>query len=162
MDIADFYHWRAFAELSPYVLICDGDDNFLRTYIQTSRNCEFKIEYINKYFPILSTLPAFLLASFIDCDYGIWGVALISLLYLAKSIKISAVIMAVLLVPYYGQHIYSNVVSFGAIRNMCFHFCLFCLFACTMGNTEARKSGFIIGHTRYTFYSLQFCVVSAW
>ena len=43
-----------------------------------------------------------------------------------------------------------------------FHFCLFCLFACTMGNTEVRKSGFIIGHTRYTFYSLQFCVVSAW
>lgn len=40
-----------------------------------------------------------------------------------------------------------------------FHFCLFCLFACTMGNTEVRKSGFIIGHTRYTFYSLQFCVV---
>lgn len=39
------------------------------------------------------------------------------------------------------------------------HFCLFCLFACTMGNTEVRKSGFIIGHTRYTFYSLQFCVV---
>ena len=23
-----------------------------------------------------------------------------------------------------------------------FHFCLFCLFACTMGNTEVRKSGF--------------------
>lgn len=40
-----------------------------------------------------------------------------------------------------------------------FHFCLFCLFACTMGNTEVRKSGFIIGHTRYTFYFLQFCVV---
>lgn len=49
-SIADFYHWRAFAELSPYVLICDGDDNFLRIYIQTSRNCKFKIEYFNKYF----------------------------------------------------------------------------------------------------------------
>lgn len=48
----------------------------------------------------------------------------------------------------------------GSSKKVCvFHFCLFCLFACTMGNTEARKSGFIIGHTRYTFYSLQFCVV---
>ena len=84
-------------------------------------------------FPILSTLPAFLLASFIDCDYGIWGNIFIAMLFLLRQYEICV-----------------------------FHFCLFCLFACTMGNTEVRKSGFIIGHTRYTFYSLQFCVVSAW
>ena len=108
-------------------------------------------------FPILSTLPAFLLASFIDCDYGIWGVALISLLYLAKSIKISAVIMAVLLVPYYGQHIYSNVVSFEAIRNMCFSL-LSILFVCLYNGQHGSKKKWIY-YWAYPLHILFFAIL---
>lgn len=108
-------------------------------------------------FPILSTLPAFLLSSFIDCDYGIWGVALISLLYLAKSIKISAVIMAVLLVPYYGQHIYSNVVSFEAIRNMCFSL-LSILFVCLYNGQHGSKKKWIY-YWAYPLHILFFAIL---
>jgi len=108
-------------------------------------------------FPILSTLPAFLLSSFIDCDYGIWGVALISLLYLAKSIKISAVIMAVLLVPYYGQHIYSNVVSFEAIRNMCFSL-LSILFVCLYNGQHGSKKKWIY-YWAYPLHILIFAIL---
>ena len=108
-------------------------------------------------FAILSTLPAFLLSSFIDCDYGIWGVALISLLYLAKSIKISAVIMAVLLVPYYGQHIYSNVVSFEAIRNMCFSL-LSILFVCLYNGQHGSKKKWIY-YWAYPLHILFFAIL---
>lgn len=108
-------------------------------------------------FPILSTLPAFLLSSFIDCDYGIWGVALISLLYLAKSIRISAVIMAVLLVPYYGQHIYSNVVSFEAIRNMCFSL-LSILFVCLYNGQHGSKKKWIY-YWAYPLHILFFAIL---
>ena len=98
-----------------------------------------------------------LLSSFIDCDYGIWGVALISLLYLAKSIKISAVIMAVLLVPYYGQHIYSNVVSFEAIRNMCFSL-LSILFVCLYNGQHGSKKKWIY-YWAYPLHILFFAIL---
>lgn len=114
-------------------------------------------EVADDIFPILSTLPAFLLSSFIDCDYGIWGVALISLLYLAKSIKISAVIMAVLLVPYYGQHIYSNVVSFEAIRNMCFSL-LSILFVCLYNGQHGSKKKWIY-YWAYPLHILFFAIL---
>lgn len=117
--------------------------------------------FLEKYYDysaeILSTLPAFLLSSFIDCDYGIWGVALISLLYLAKSIKISAVIMAVLLVPYYGQHIYSNVVSFEAIRNMCFSL-LSILFVCLYNGQHGSKKKWIY-YWAYPLHILFFAIL---
>lgn len=93
-------------------------------------------------FPGLSILPVFLLASFIDCDYGIWGIALISLLYLAKSIKISAVIMAMLLIPYYGQNIYSNIVSLEAVRDMCFSL-LSILLVCLYNGRHGSKKKWI-------------------
>ena len=150
MDIADFYHWRAFAERSPYVLICDGDDNFLRTYIQTSRNCKFKIEYINKYFSNLVNVTSIFTSK-------LYRLRLISLLYLAKSIKISAVIMAVLLVPYYGQHIYSNVVSFEAIRNMCFSL-LSILFVCLYNGQHGSKKKWIY-YWAYPLHILFFAIL---
>ena len=103
------------------------------------------------------SFAAFLLSSFIDCDYGIWGVALISLLYLAKSIKISAVIMAVLLVPYYGQHIYSNVVSFEAIRNMCFSL-LSILFVCLYNGQHGSKKKWIY-YWAYPLHILFFAIL---
>ena len=125
-------------------------------HMKESNWIDWEIELIN-IFPILSTLPAFLLASFIDCDYGIWGVALISLLYLAKSIKISAVIMAVLLVPYYGQHIYSNVVSFEAIRNMCFSL-LSILFVCLYNGQHGSKKKWIY-YWAYPLHILFFAIL---
>lgn len=132
-------HWPSLALMFSYVMgmIISCARIFKRPTIANPKS-----NLLIHILPILSTLPAFLLASFIDCDYGIWGVALISLLYLAKSTKISAVIMAVLLIPYYGQNIYSNIVSFEAIRNMCFSL-LSILLVCLYNGQHGSKKKWI-------------------
>ena len=86
-----------------------------------------------------------------------WKMHLMSKCYLAKSIKISAVIMAVLLVPYYGQHIYSNVVSFEAIRNMCFSL-LSILFVCLYNGQHGSKKKWIY-YWAYPLHILFFAIL---
>lgn len=85
------------------------------------------------------------------------GPSYMAKVYLAKSIKISAVIMAVLLVPYYGQHIYSNVVSFEAIRNMCFSL-LSILFVCLYNGQHGSKKKWIY-YWAYPLHILFFAIL---
>ena len=152
-----FITGERFAELSPYVLICDGDDNFLRTYIQTSQNCKFKIEYINKYFSNLVNVTSIFTIKLYRLRLWYLGCRFNFTLISGKSIKISAVIMAVLLVPYYGQHIYSNVVSFEAIRNMCFSL-LSILFVCLYNGQHGSKKKWIY-YWAYPLHILFFAIL---
>lgn len=77
--------------------------------------------------------------------------------WLNEIAKISAVIMAVLLVPYYGQHIYSNVVSFEAIRNMCFSL-LSILFVCLYNGQHGSKKKWIY-YWAYPLHILFFAIL---